>query len=104
MELGGKQASLEKYWRELLSLNLTAKYKDVKLTPIKDYEWGRECFLHDPSGILWHFGQFSKQACKTRCVRWVHIQPRQCLLTNQTDELVRICARRDSEPAPILLR
>jgi|SRR3954447_25161272 catechol 2,3-dioxygenase-like lactoylglutathione lyase family enzyme len=51
---------VEKYWRELLSLNLTAKYKDVKLTPIKDYEWGRECFLHDPSGILWHFGQFSK--------------------------------------------
>jgi len=20
--------------------------------------WGKECFLHDPSGILWHFGEF----------------------------------------------
>lgn len=20
--------------------------------------WGRECFVHDPSGILWHFGEF----------------------------------------------
>jgi len=22
--------------------------------------WGKECFLHDPSGILWHFGEFFK--------------------------------------------
>lgn len=48
------------YWNELLALDLTAKYKDVKLTPIRGYDWGRECFLHDPSGILWHFGEFSK--------------------------------------------
>jgi catechol 2,3-dioxygenase-like lactoylglutathione lyase family enzyme len=46
------------YWKELLALNLTAKYEGVKLTPIRSYDWGRECFLHDPSGILWHFGQF----------------------------------------------
>ena len=48
------------YWDELLALNLPAKYENVKLTPIRKYDWGRECFLHDPSGILWHFGQFSK--------------------------------------------
>ncbi|MDN5286462.1 MAG: glyoxalase [Mucilaginibacter sp.] len=47
-----------RYWTELLALNLTAKYKGVKLTPIKVYDWGRECFVHDPSGILWHFGEF----------------------------------------------
>lgn len=47
-------------WDELLALDLTAKYKTVKLTPIRHYDWGRECFLHDPSGILWHFGEFSK--------------------------------------------
>ena len=46
------------YWDELLALDLTAKYKNVKLTPIRKYDWGRECFLHDPSGILWHFGEF----------------------------------------------
>ncbi len=48
------------YWKELLALDLPAKYKDAKLTPIRTYDWGRECFLHDPSGILWHFGQFNK--------------------------------------------
>jgi hypothetical protein len=47
-----------RYWNELLALDLTAKYKGVKLTSIREYDWGRECFMHDPSGILWHFGQF----------------------------------------------
>jgi catechol 2,3-dioxygenase-like lactoylglutathione lyase family enzyme len=50
---------VDAYWKELLTLNLTTKYKGVKLTAIRDYDWGRECFLHDPSGILWHFGQFN---------------------------------------------
>lgn len=49
---------VNRYWHELLALDLTTKYKGVKLTPIKQYDWGRECFLHDPSGILWHFGEF----------------------------------------------
>jgi hypothetical protein len=51
---------VDRYWNELLALDLTSKYKGVKLTPIRDYDWGRESFLHDPSGILWHFGEFSK--------------------------------------------
>ncbi len=46
------------YWNELLALDLTTKYEGVKLTPIRQYDWGRECFMHDPSGILWHFGEF----------------------------------------------
>jgi hypothetical protein len=50
-----------RYWNELIALDLQAKYKGVKLTPIRDYDWGRECFLHDPSGILWHFGEFLKK-------------------------------------------
>ena len=49
-----------RYWSELLALDLTSKYEGVRLTAIRQYDWGRECFLHDPSGILWHFGQFSK--------------------------------------------
>ncbi len=48
------------YWQELIALNLTEKFNNVKLTPIKTYDWGSECFLHDPSGILWHFGEFVK--------------------------------------------
>ena len=51
---------VDKHWNNLQALNLTAKYESTKLTPIRTYDWGRECFLHDPSGILWHFGQFSK--------------------------------------------
>ena len=49
---------VSRYWNELLALDLTTKYKGVKLTPIRENDWGRECFLHDPSGILWHFGEF----------------------------------------------
>jgi hypothetical protein len=49
-----------RHWNELKALNLPDRYDNVRLTPISVYDWGRECFLHDPSGILWHFGEFSK--------------------------------------------
>jgi catechol 2,3-dioxygenase-like lactoylglutathione lyase family enzyme len=52
---------LDMFWKELESLQLADKYQGVKLTPIRNEDWGRECFLHDPSGILWHFGVFSKK-------------------------------------------
>lgn len=52
--------NVERYWNELQSLGLQNKYKNVRLTPIKYDDWGKECFLHDPSGILWHFGQFTR--------------------------------------------
>jgi hypothetical protein len=48
------------YWNELVALDLTAKYENVRLTPIRKLDWGSECFLHDPCGILWHFGEFNK--------------------------------------------
>ena len=47
-----------RYWKELAALDLPGKYAGVRLTPIRTFDWGRECFLHDPSGILWHFGEF----------------------------------------------
>ncbi len=47
-----------RFWDELLALDLGSRYDTVKLTPIRVNDWGRECFLHDPSGILWHFGEF----------------------------------------------
>lgn len=50
---------IDRYWKELLALNLPARYQGVKLTPIRNFDWGRECYLHDPSGILWHLGQFN---------------------------------------------
>ena len=51
---------VDQYWKELSALDLTSKYETSKLTPIRYYDWGKECFLHDPSGILWHFGEFNK--------------------------------------------
>lgn len=50
---------VERHFSELKALDLPAKYPGVRLTPIKNNPWGREYFLHDPSGILWHFGQFN---------------------------------------------
>ncbi|MBL0740573.1 glyoxalase [Chryseolinea lacunae] len=51
---------VDRYWNDLVALDLPSKYEGVKLVPIRHHDWGRECFLHDPSGILWHFGQFTK--------------------------------------------
>jgi len=42
----------------LAAVHLSQKYQDVKLVPLRTEHWGRECFLHDPSGILLHFGEF----------------------------------------------
>lgn len=51
---------LESYYNFLYQLNLASKYDGVRLLPIKTFDWGREFYLHDPSGILWHFGTFSQ--------------------------------------------
>ena len=52
--------NVEECYRELKNLNLAAKYENVRLMPIKHEDWGSECFLIDPAGILWHFGEFKK--------------------------------------------
>ncbi|MFV5696128.1 glyoxalase [Flavobacterium sp. LB3P122] len=52
-------ANVKQFWTELFKLKLTSKYDTVRLSPILELEWGKECFLHDPSGILWHFGEFN---------------------------------------------
>jgi len=46
--------------KEIKSKGLEGKYKYVRFTEIKNFEWGNEFFMHDPSGILWHFGEFNK--------------------------------------------
>lgn len=51
---------VDRYYAELLALKLPEKYSESKLIPIQNLDWGRECFLHDPSGVLWHFGEFKK--------------------------------------------
>jgi hypothetical protein len=49
---------VDRFWNDLVKLNLDLKYKGVRLVPVRRHDWGSECFLHDPSGVLWHFGEF----------------------------------------------
>ena len=50
----------EKYYDEISALDLPGKYEGVRLVPMRHETWGKEFFLHDPSGILWHIGEFNK--------------------------------------------
>jgi len=50
---------LARHFKDLQALDLASRYEGVKLSPIRKYNWGQECFLHDPSGVLWHIGEFS---------------------------------------------
>lgn len=51
-------ASVQAFWDQLSERNLSQKYPGVRLVPIRHEDWGSECFVHDPSGVLWHFGTF----------------------------------------------
>ena len=51
---------VRRYWEWLLKLDLPAKYEGVRVEPVRDYDWGSECFVHDPAGVLWHIGEFRK--------------------------------------------
>ena len=51
--------NVERHYDELKRLDLPSRYENVRLIPIRTEVWGKECFLHDPSGILWHFGEFA---------------------------------------------
>lgn len=44
---------------ELLGKGLESRYDNVRFTGIKTFEWGREFFMHDPAGVLWHIGEFN---------------------------------------------
>jgi catechol 2,3-dioxygenase-like lactoylglutathione lyase family enzyme len=51
---------VNRYYNEINALDLPIKFPGSRLIPIRHEAWGKEFFLHDPSGILWHFGQFSQ--------------------------------------------
>jgi len=50
---------LKEFHMKLTELNLPIQFPGVRLSAIQIQPWGSECFLHDPSGILWHIGCFS---------------------------------------------
>ncbi len=51
-------ADLDLFYQQLTDKDLVNKYPGVRISSIHQYSWGREVFVHDPSGILWHFGSF----------------------------------------------
>lgn len=52
--------NVEDHWQQLTALKLTERYKGVKISSLKYEDWGKEYFVHDPSGVVWHFGSFKK--------------------------------------------
>lgn len=53
--------NLEDWEAHLLGLNLSDRFSTVKMTEIKTFPYGREIFLHDPAGVLWHFCEFKTE-------------------------------------------
>lgn len=51
--------NVARFWEALSVLNLPSKYNEIKLVPVRKLDWGSECFIHDPSGVLWHVGEFN---------------------------------------------
>ncbi len=49
---------LNNFEKDLLQLELPKRFSRVRISDIKNEVWGRELFVHDPSGVLWHFGEF----------------------------------------------
>ncbi|MEQ8906519.1 glyoxalase [Ekhidna sp.] len=53
-------SDLSSYWEVLKAKNLHKKYEGVKLVEPTSFDWGREGFVYDPSGVLWHLGEFNQ--------------------------------------------
>ena len=51
---------VNQWWEFIKSLNLDKKYPNIKLFPPSVKDWGTEFLFHDPSGVLWHIGKYSK--------------------------------------------
>lgn len=52
------ETDLVSYWEAIKVLGLPDKFPGTKLSAIQHNDWGNEFFLHDPAGVLWHFGVF----------------------------------------------
>ena len=42
------------------SLQLPSHFPGSRVSDIQENDWGREFFVHDPSGVLWHIGAFKQ--------------------------------------------
>ena len=48
-----KVESVGDFLTTVYTKKLTKKYPKVKISKIVENDWGREFFVHDPSGTLW---------------------------------------------------
>jgi len=53
-------ADLDTQHAAIAGKNLPERYPGVRLSDIQENDWGREFFLHDPAGNLWHIGTFGQ--------------------------------------------
>ena len=53
-------ADIDVFHKRLVTLDLPSSYPNVRVSGIRVQDWGRVCFVHDPSGILWQFGSFER--------------------------------------------
>lgn len=53
---------LDRQHSAIVESGLVDRFQGVRLSDIQDNDWGREFFLHDPSGNLWHIGTFAGSA------------------------------------------
>ncbi|NRD23763.1 glyoxalase [Winogradskyella litoriviva] len=51
--------NVQMHLNNLKQSGVLEKYERVKCSKVVFNDWGNEFFLHDPSGILWHFGEFN---------------------------------------------
>jgi len=49
---------VDAFWKYLEDLNLKNDFPKIKLRAPQTEDWGRECILIDPTGVLWHFATF----------------------------------------------
>lgn len=49
---------VEKWYEWMKEQEFDKTFPGVQLKPIRKEDWGQECFLIDPAGVLLHFGQF----------------------------------------------
>ncbi len=50
--------NLDSFRQAVLDKKLTDRFSTVRISKIHHNDWGEEFFVHDPSGILWHVGNF----------------------------------------------
>lgn len=52
--------TLNAHHAKTMSLGLPTLFPGVRVSKIMVLDWGREYFVHDPSGILWHVGEINQ--------------------------------------------